>query len=131
MINESIKAVYCPTTDDEWYVVETDRRCYELRMGGYRSVASVDMATHSVLHEFGNVTIKDAHTDDDAVYIHLSSGMYLIHSFSVISADGSISASARLLTQQQFIDQYGDRFLSDPELRRLKTDLAGNSQLCS
>lgn len=128
MINEAIRKLYYPIHEDDWVVIETDHAFYELRMGGYRVTTSFERGTHKVTHEFsGSVVIEEVFTDDESLYFRLSNEEYLLHSFTHLDASGEMSASVRILTKDEFYEAYGEPFLLDPSLRKLRTDGQGNS----
>lgn len=133
MINEAIKKVYYPFFDDDWIVVETDCSFYELRMGGYSKTTRFESRNYKVLHEFSdNVIIEEAYTDEEFLYFILSNGQYLVHGFTqynmaFTAEEVDSSASVRILSREQFYEDYGESFSLDPDIRKLKTGTQGNS----
>ncbi len=128
MINEEIKCVYYPVREDGWFIVETGRALYELRLGGYRAIARFEEGSYRVVNRFdAGISVMAAFTDDESLYLVLSNGEHLCHGFTSINTFGDMSASVQMLTRDQFYRIYGDSFFSEHGVRQLKTDPQGNS----
>ena len=79
-------------------------------------------------YEFAeNVTIEEVYTDEENLYFRLSNNQYLLHGMTNIDFNGVLSAGVRILSREQFRLDYGESFLLDPSIRKLKTDPIGNS----
>ena len=129
MLNEGIKKIYAPIRDDDWFLAETDRGFYELRMGGFKAIAHFDSINYEVSYEFpDNVIIEEAHTDDEDLYFRLSNNEYLLHRPGFfIDADGALSTAVQIYSRDEIEQDFGESFNQDPDIRKLKTDPQGNS----
>ena len=76
-----------PESENDWFIVETDKGFYELRLGGIKKVENCK-STRTVDLPFSDVQIKQVLSDDFAVIIELDNGQCIIHSDTYLDGDG-------------------------------------------
>lgn len=96
MDGERIRALYYPINEADWFILETDRSTYELRLGGYKKSEPTDLSNLLPVREYPkDVLIAEVLTDDDSLWIRLSTDECIIHGFTSIASNGELSAQVR------------------------------------
>jgi hypothetical protein len=128
MINDELLKVYVPLCDDSWFILETNKKYYELRMAGFNTIPQFDKSCYEVLFEFSDhVLVKEVYTDGENLYFRLSNNQYLMHDFANIDSDGNTSTSVSIIPKEIIDEDFGESFSNDPEFRKLNIDQEGNS----
>jgi hypothetical protein len=106
MIGQYLLSIQEPDNTTDWFVLNTNRSSYELRLGGLR-ITTVKSYGKAIDLNFGKAKILRAMTDDFAVYIELDNGNCLVHSDTFINADGQTSFQIRIHDNESYIDGGG------------------------
>jgi len=101
MTGQIFKSIRDRETADDWFVVETDKEFYELRLGGINKVENCK-STRTVDLPFRDVQIKQVLSDDFTVVIELDNGQCIVHSDTFLYRDGLIDFEIRTVEKQIF-----------------------------
>jgi hypothetical protein len=126
MIGEIIKKIYQPQHEGEWFLVETYKNCYSLRLGGFKKVdrkcLNLDMFSTLEPANHTNALVEAILSDEEWVYIILSNNYVIASGWTAIDNDGMPS----LGVQFKNLNDYEDDFF-DQDMLKITTDMNGDS----
>jgi|GEM_PF-4996520 len=99
MTGQIFKFIWDKETKDDWFVVETDKEFYELRLGGINKIENFKY-TRTIDLPFKDVQIKRVLSDNFTVIIELGNGQCIIHSDTFLHEDGLIDFEIRTIDKE-------------------------------
>ncbi len=90
MTGQLFRSIRDRENENDWFIVETDKGFYELRLGGINKIESCK-SNRMLLLEFREVKIIRVLTDDFTVVIELANGQCIEHSDTFIYGDGLLT----------------------------------------
>ena len=121
MKGEQIKTILVPEHKDNWHLIETEKAIYELRLGGYRPTTKT--IEYKFYRNVSNIQadekIAAVYTDDEWLYIKLSSGDFLVYGQGGIDSDGKLFFTMRRFSGADFFENYGFNFLQESDIQEI------------
>ena len=100
MIDEYITKIFVPESDDDWFLIKTEKSIYSLRLGGIKREDEMDSFLYSELElPLLNKKIKKIYTDDFSLYFQTYDGDGLKHAQDSISSDGDLNFAVTYLEE--------------------------------
>jgi hypothetical protein len=106
MIGEYFISIHEPEKDDTWFILQTDKGYYELRMGGIALTPKPSFAP-TIEVPFKTAQISRILTDNFEVYIELDNGFCISHSDTWIDSNGQTSFAINFYDAQTYIADRG------------------------
>ena len=116
MTGHIFKTIREPDSLEDWFVLETDKGYYELRLGGLNKVKN-KTANKVLSLPFSNIRIARVLTDNFAVAIELDNAQYIVHSDTFITSDGETSFEIKVVDKEIIENDDGLEGMIPIELR--------------
>jgi len=104
MKSEVILDILIPINEDDFIVIKTAQKYYELRMGGFNILTGIKINNYETIDNVNwiNKKIKRVLTDDYMMYIENDEGDGFSYGLTFISGEGENSLSLDYLNQEEF-----------------------------
>ncbi|SHE56094.1 hypothetical protein [Chryseobacterium takakiae] len=105
MTNEYFMKLYEPLNEDDWYIIQTNKGFYSIRIGGINVERKINIHRYKLFYEDIEAKIKLAVTDGEWSYIILSNGKVLCFGFNYADEEG-ISFGVEIRNLEDFDDSF-------------------------
>jgi hypothetical protein len=125
MIGEKILNVLAPESEQDWFLLETDKEFYSLRLGGIVVESKIDKYKYrSIEISVIGKPISSIYTDDFIVLIETADGSGFEHTPNGgVTGDGETYFAIFDLSKEQLSEVISSYNQSEVELRKIEVSL--------
>lgn len=102
MIGLIITSIQEPSKNNPWFILNTNEKSYELRLGGLKVNTSVSQGDF-IDFKFNQPKIIRVLTDNFSIFIELDNGYCIVHSDTYINNEGETSFEIKICESKNYI----------------------------